>query len=1044
MKVYQTSPRLYSNQHNGYLSRETNNFIPGNSVTNNIVSFAKARNAAAVISFGAKNKDEVIFIGAEMPPYCKKGGVATVMNDYASFPGTTNHMFIPYYNGKVVYDELSGQPTGKAEVHKLPNGTPIYTNADLDKVSLTDIYADPKKYVELEEVVAGTMKWGNEEDAVIRIYKVKGQNHYMVYTDRTAIMPQPYAPSPIYASGSAYTSASPSAYSTGAMGNGGWAGNEYAKFNRAFTELLPNVPGINAATIVCSDSQTAYVPEYMAQTIMKNSNGYYAGMKPTYIGHNLGDGYLGATQSGMEMFVNLGATKNDIAKIEADSEYFKALKEASTKEYFKKIMPSVVDANGDFNPTMLALRHREENFIRAFSPVSEEYARVAADNSKVAPAIYPLYSKMYKANMIDGIMNPLNDPKLAADKPLPLSGFSNTVVICEDGSAVILDVNKNSIINDSIVDKEGKMPPQKIKKWLQPFATYPTNATHEQKETVKTLNKKALLSRYTGAYSQSEVLTGLVGKKVEMLGKISPEVIDNEKLHVLVGWGRGDFQKGLDISLEAFEKFAQTDSGKNSALVIGGELPASAESDNIKNIISRMLGNEKLKGRFVFLDGFAPGVAMASGADASLINSRFEPCGLTDLESLKYYCTPLVTNTQGLAQKNPDPRLEGEVASSTSYKTKHEFFLKEEKLEEIRKAAFDAEGSGSRAKILTEFGGSNVDNSRLERFWTALKKLEEDEKVKLRMRSQNAGVTEEVLTQWARNAVKKADKLKLERELCDGIIVDQMAHLMQVQATQSEGTAKLLFENQKKLITSWDGNAALHPSQKSSAELYRTLHFQPDAVVAKKTFFSEITNYITGIKTTIQGISSETMERLTSMVHNAQESASKAQAAASSAQGAATKAQESVTAMQGVAAKTQEAVTAIQGAATKTQDETIKAASSVATEIKEVSSKALKSSKIIPFAAAGLIGLGLGMIMSRVLRNKDENEANYSIQNKPNQIINPANKYPHADSFKAAAATDEIKPVATEQKPVTPVTEPEPLPIPYEQSEPSKHFFKLA
>ena len=42
---------------------------------------------------------------------------------------------------------------------------------------------------------------------------------------------------------------------------------------------------------------------------------------------------------------------------------------------------------------------------------------------------------------------------------------------------------------------------------------------------------------------------------------------------------------------------------------------------------------------------------------------------------MKYYCTPIVVNTQGLKQKNFDPRNKEEHDKATSYKTKHEYNL---------------------------------------------------------------------------------------------------------------------------------------------------------------------------------------------------------------------------------------------------------------------------------------------------------------------------------------------------------------------------------
>ena len=103
---------------------------------------------------------------------------------------------------------------------------------------------------------------------------------------------------------------------------------------------------------------------------------------------------------------------------------------------------------------------------------------------------------------------------------------------------------------------------------------------------------------------------------------------------LFVSWGRGDFQKGHPITLEAFIKFAKSKEGSNALLVMGGELPKGAnETRRILELMERVNADSSLKGRIAFIDGFAPGYAMSSAAEFASFSSRFEPCGLTPPEA---------------------------------------------------------------------------------------------------------------------------------------------------------------------------------------------------------------------------------------------------------------------------------------------------------------------------------------------------------------------------------------------------------------------------
>jgi starch synthase len=100
------------------------------------------------------------------------------------------------------------------------------------------------------------------------------------------------------------------------------------------------------------------------------------------------------------------------------------------------------------------------------------------------------------------------------------------------------------------------------------------------------------------------------------------------------------WQKGMDVLAAALD--ALVDSGARLALVGSGE----------SGIEREFLGAaQQHKGRIGAIIGYDEALShlLQAGADAILIPSRFEPCGLTQLYGLRYGCVPVVARTGGLA-----------------------------------------------------------------------------------------------------------------------------------------------------------------------------------------------------------------------------------------------------------------------------------------------------------------------------------------------------------------------------------------------------------
>lgn len=100
------------------------------------------------------------------------------------------------------------------------------------------------------------------------------------------------------------------------------------------------------------------------------------------------------------------------------------------------------------------------------------------------------------------------------------------------------------------------------------------------------------------------------------------------------------WQKGMDILVDRIDELVQA--GMRLALLGSGD--AAIES-------ALMLAAERHSGRIGTIIGYDEALShlLQGGADAILIPSRFEPCGLTQLYGLRYGCVPVITHAGGLA-----------------------------------------------------------------------------------------------------------------------------------------------------------------------------------------------------------------------------------------------------------------------------------------------------------------------------------------------------------------------------------------------------------
>lgn len=791
------------------------------------------KNGMSMISFRSGNPRHIAHFVAEEPLFgMAGGGVGTVSNDYNFLDKDIDKIakIIPLYNQEVKYkedlDSVSGKSKGVlgqgVQVRTIPSnlpeghpfkgqeGTAFLTPEKIDKTTdLTKFLEEKKgKIFLLDEIQSSSMDWGLEKDVPIKMYKARKDENLkkamtgrgmpaelqqklefiFPYVDSTASMPKPYADGFSYSTSNGDDLAK--------RFSSGWKGQEYAKFNKAGVELLPSLKekmGFDPRYILCSDGQSMFTMHYAAQ---KNAAGdsYWMDKFLGGVGHNMNAGYdqpMGARQA----IVNLGATKEEIVKLINSKEYIEALQTGREEDFLREtVLKNFNNERSGLNAYGVPIHYAKKGYVPMITTVSEGYHQSIISNDLVS-TMYEDLKELDKLGRFKGLTNPLMDPSVTPFKDSILqAGYKNDVKLkLANGSEV-------TVPKFQVFDESKKYDLKHVRE-------------------IKRQNKINLFDRfdpkYIGAQSYNsaknewqqagtgrmEILAGASGRKAKIYGSIDKKYIDALKngkdIKLVVSWGRGDIQKGMDTVIDAFEKYASKD--PDAVLLLGGPMENEEALAVVEKFKSKMHKPE-LAGRMAFMDGFTPGKDFAMAADVALLPSRFAPCELTDLEAKKALCTPIVPNVQGMAQKNFDPSIPEEMKLMDGYKGKHEFFMSEE----VAMKAANEEAK-------TEF--NNAKN-------TIVKEIKGKYKGQV-----GKDMPEELFNKTIKD---NKDYQKALRKLRDSVISDEMAECLERALVKDRNTdiPEKILKNQVDANTTWFGNAWLSKTGKSSGDLYMEYHFK--------------------------------------------------------------------------------------------------------------------------------------------------------------------------------------------------------------------------
>ena len=466
-------------------------------------------------------------------------------------------------------------------------------------------------------------------------------------------------------------------YSTGAYSTGG--GNfvstniAYADNNRALVEILPKLNTeahgfYNPANIWLHD-RPAFITMNAIADASHFGNDYYNGLKVHGTFHNPGRDYQGAESNPFEMFKML-ARPEDIETLKKHSqlEKLKKIEARWGKEWDKAPLSEKNFANQILRPFMA-------NFL-------DDYVDTANDVRTFNISMTPIAgSNINPRNMSGGTvsvnygkeMKSLETPdiaqflttKLAATKTIDITNGSTPANLRLDDPTANFCQGNN--INGLTELKEG-------------FTTYkydPKLNNLDEVLNAKKSNTKWLLDSLGDAFEKGgpQGITKMffTDKQVSennasIIGHLS-KYEDGDML--FMGWGRPDPQKGYPSTFQAFLDFLKdpkidSEVKKHTKLLVGAGVWENDARDYtwVQDIIRQIgeLDGGIYKGNACYVNGFFPN-RLVGCATYTIFSSRFEPCGITPLESFASG-TPVIstktggapdfiTETRGYLTKNP-------------------------------------------------------------------------------------------------------------------------------------------------------------------------------------------------------------------------------------------------------------------------------------------------------------------------------------------------------------------------------------------------------
>ena len=471
-------------------------------------------------------------------------------------------------------------------------------------------------------------------------------------------------------------------------GSGGWTGetgahfldHDYGDYSKAVVDVLPKMKdeGFEPANIWIHDRFGMAAITDMANRGEKDD--YFEGLRVHSTFHNVGAAYQGKYSNPIDFF-SIMADEKDYEKLkQADGgkslKFVKAMAQKMTdlgmenvqntnpnpnfdpykalakeeREALDKIFAPYIgmfkDDNGDYNVSAIAITAAEkQNNSFSAGTVSLNYGNES--RNPLTPEMSEGLQKRFlkaKDKLID-ITNGSAAASLETDKPYVKGkfGFPDSGLGSAEGKTKMVDYKPYSAKNTADELYEIKQFNKNI------FYDSITNSKPNKSPvdiSQDSINRLFLAESQITGNTQSKVYGYIENKRAELNGK-DPII--------MFGLGRGDDQKGFPVSLAGFKKFLEdpavndVDKKRVNLILVGdGLYKCKRDTNLVQNYLQDInkIDGGKYKNQAIFIDGRCSNKYVCC-SDFAYLTSRFEPCGITPIES-KICGTPVLsTNTGG-------------------------------------------------------------------------------------------------------------------------------------------------------------------------------------------------------------------------------------------------------------------------------------------------------------------------------------------------------------------------------------------------------------